>query len=59
MTRRDLPDSAQAALEWADQPLATQEVAVLTELDRSEAREQLGRVATERHVGADGFWTLN
>jgi hypothetical protein len=23
-----------------------------------EAREALGRVATERHVGADGFWSL-
>jgi len=23
-----------------------------------EARDALGRVATERHVGADGFWSL-
>ena len=25
----------------------------------ADPREQLGRVATERHVGADGFWTLS
>ena len=27
-------------------------------LEVCEAREALGRVATERHVGADGFWSL-
>ena len=27
-------------------------------IDVPHAREALGRVATERHVGADGFWTL-
>ena len=39
-------------------PLATAEVATVCELSHEEAREALGRVATERHVGADGFWTL-
>ena len=24
-----------------------------------DAREELGRVAAEEHVGADGFWTLS
>jgi hypothetical protein len=24
----------------------------------ADARERLGRVATEQHVGFDGFWTL-
>ncbi|MBA3508860.1 MAG: hypothetical protein H0T19_02060, partial [Thermoleophilaceae bacterium] len=43
----------------AGTPLATREVAEICELDDREAREQLGRVAEERHVGADGFWTLS
>lgn len=28
------------------------------EVDVFEAREALGRVAVEQHVGADGFWSL-
>ena len=28
-------------------------------IDFAEARERLGRVADEHHVGADGFWSLN
>ncbi len=39
-------------------PLATREVAVVADIDHADARQQLGRVATERHVGSDGFWTL-
>lgn len=57
--RRDPPGSVEEVLAWAGTPLATAEVATVCELDRADAREQLGRVATERHVGADGFWTLN
>ena len=47
-----------ADVHWAGTPLATAEVAEVCEMDRQDAREALGRVATERHVGADGFWTL-
>ena len=39
-------------------PLASKEVAVLCGIEVADAREALGRVATERHVGADGFWSL-
>ena len=46
-------------MRWAGSPLATREVALLAGLEPEEAREQLGRIATERHVGADGFWTLS
>ena len=45
-------------LRWAGFPLASKEVAVLCGIEVADAREALGRVATERHVGADGFWSL-
>jgi predicted DsbA family dithiol-disulfide isomerase len=56
--RRVPPDGVEEVLRWAGTPLASKEVAVLCGLEVSEAREALGRVATERHVGADGFWSL-
>jgi predicted DsbA family dithiol-disulfide isomerase len=56
--RREAPDSIEQILRWAGSPLATREVAVLADLEPEDAREQLGRIAVERHVGADGFWTL-
>jgi predicted DsbA family dithiol-disulfide isomerase len=59
LDRRDPPDSVEEVLEWTGTPLATQEVAVVCDVGFEEARERLGRVAEERHVGADGFWTLD
>ncbi len=56
--RRADPDGVTDVLRWAAGPLASREVAVLADLQQDEAREALGRVADERHVGADGFWTL-
>lgn len=56
--RRDPPGSVAAVLEWAGEPLATREVAVVCDIDHDEAREQLGRVADERHLGFDGLWSL-
>ena len=35
------------------------EVAVVCDIRFADARERLGRVAVEQHVGADGFWTLS
>ena len=32
---------------------------MLCDITLEEAREQLGQVADEVHVGFDGFWTLN
>jgi hypothetical protein len=52
------PDGVEEVLQWAAAPLATRQFAVLTDLEQADAREQLGRIATERHVGSDGFWTL-
>jgi predicted DsbA family dithiol-disulfide isomerase len=59
LDRRDAPESVEEVLRWAGTPLATKEVAVICDIDRYDAREQLGRVAEERPVGFDGFWSLN
>lgn len=56
--RREPAGSAEEVLQWAGTPLATKEVAVVCDVPLEEAREELGRVAEERHVGFDGFWTL-
>jgi predicted DsbA family dithiol-disulfide isomerase len=57
--RREDPESVEEVLEWCATPLATQEVAVVCDISHDEARERLGRVADEQHMGYDGFWTLN
>ena len=58
LDRRDPPGDVAEVLEWSGTPLASQEVATIMDIDVREARERLGRVADERHVGADGFWSL-
>jgi predicted DsbA family dithiol-disulfide isomerase len=58
LERRDPPESVEEVLRWAPTPLATKEVAVICDVPFDEARERLGRVAVERHVGADGIWAL-
>src|SRR3954447_7086939 len=57
--RREPPDSVEEVLAWTGTPLATKEVAEVCDISFAQAREQLGRVADEEHVGADGFWSLN
>jgi predicted DsbA family dithiol-disulfide isomerase len=56
--RRDAPESVEEVLGWASTALATKEVAVVCDIPQEQAREQLGRVAEEHHVGFDGFWSL-
>jgi predicted DsbA family dithiol-disulfide isomerase len=56
--RRPPPEDVAEVLHAAAAPLATREVAVVADIDQATARERLGRIATERHVGSDGFWTL-
>jgi 2-hydroxychromene-2-carboxylate isomerase len=56
-TRRDPPESVLELLEWADEPLATREVAVVCDIAHDEARQRLGHVASERHLGFDGLWS--
>ncbi len=56
--RREPPASVEAVLQWTGTPLATREVAVVCDIAHEEARERLGHVAVEQHVGFDGFWSL-
>ncbi len=56
--RREAPQTVAEVLRWAGVPLATQEVAMICGLPFNPAREALGRVAVEQHVGWDGFWSL-
>lgn len=58
LDRRDPPATVEEVLEWTGTPLATKEVAVVMDIGLQEARERLGRVAVEEHVGFDGLWTL-
>lgn len=58
LERRPGPESVQEALRWADEPLASAEVAALCGLSVRQAREQLARVALEQPLGSDGYWTL-
>jgi hypothetical protein len=58
LERRDPPSSAAEVLAWKGIPLSTQEVAVVCDVSFESAREELGRVATQSYVGADGFWRL-
>lgn len=56
--RRDPPASVEELLAWAGEPLASREVAVVCDISHAEARQRLGRVAAERHLGSDGLWSL-
>jgi predicted DsbA family dithiol-disulfide isomerase len=56
--RRDPPGSVEEVLRWTGTPLASKEVAVLCDISVQDAREALGHVADEEHVGFDGFWSL-
>jgi predicted DsbA family dithiol-disulfide isomerase len=58
LDRRGAPESVEEVLAWTGTPLATKEVAVVCDIPFTDARERLGRVAEEQHVGFDGFWTL-
>ena len=58
-TRREDPDDVREVLEWAGEPLATIEVATICGTDLADARERLGRVADEAHLGFDGLWHLD
>ena len=59
LERRTPPRSAAEVLNWRSTPLSTQEVAVVCDVSFDAAREELGRVAAQTHVGADGFWVLD
>jgi len=56
--RREEPEDVAEVLRWTGTPLASKEVAVVCDISVQDAREALGHVADEEHVGFDGFWTL-
>jgi predicted DsbA family dithiol-disulfide isomerase len=58
LDRRAAPESVEEVLAWADEPLATAEVAAVCGLTHEEARTELARVAREDAVGPDGWWSL-
>ncbi|MGI8922163.1 MAG: DsbA family oxidoreductase [Solirubrobacteraceae bacterium] len=50
------PEDVEEVLAWAGEPLATAEVAAVCAIELEDARQRLGRVAEEEHVGFDGLW---
>jgi 2-hydroxychromene-2-carboxylate isomerase len=57
LPRRPKPDSAEELLDWASEPLATAEVALIMQLDLEQARDALRPIARYERAGADGYWT--
>jgi hypothetical protein len=57
LERRPKP-SVRELLEWAEEPLATAEIVLATQLDPAAARTELGRMALPIAAGADYYWTL-
>jgi hypothetical protein len=58
LPRRPRPASPTELLEWAGEPLATAEVALVMATSIDEARAALRDVARFEAAGADGYWTL-
>ncbi len=58
LPRRPAPSSVQDVLRWADEPLATAEIALIMQTDLQDARHALSHVARFEPAGADGYWTL-
>jgi 2-hydroxychromene-2-carboxylate isomerase len=58
LVRRPKPESVEELLAWADEPLATAEVALVAQLDLQKTRAALSRVATPLAAGADFYWDL-
>jgi predicted DsbA family dithiol-disulfide isomerase len=56
--RRAAPLNVSEVLEWAAEPLATREVAVVRGIEHDEAATALAEVAERREVGGDAYWTL-
>jgi predicted DsbA family dithiol-disulfide isomerase len=58
LERRPEPETVEEVLAWADEPLATAEVAAICGISHEEARMELMQVAHEDPVGPDGWWSL-
>jgi predicted DsbA family dithiol-disulfide isomerase len=58
LPRRPPPSTVDEVLRWADEPLATAEVALIMQIGIEDARAALRQVAHFAPAGADGYWTL-
>ena len=58
LTRRAKPESVEALLAWADEPLATVEVIAVMRTDPAKTRAALTKAARPIPAGADFYWTL-
>jgi hypothetical protein len=58
LPRRPAPESVAGVLAWADEPLATAEVALIAGLDVEDARAELAAIAEPAPAGADCYWTV-
>jgi hypothetical protein len=58
LARRSKPESVAEVLEWAPEPLATAEVALVMQSSIAQARAALETVGRFEPAGADGYWTL-
>ncbi len=56
LPRRPSPESVSEILAWADEPLATAEIALIARMDIEEARTALAAVAQPQPAGADCYW---
>ncbi len=59
LARRARPASVEAVLAWANEPLATVEVAAVAGLDPIATRAALSKVARPIPAGAEFYWTLD
>jgi predicted DsbA family dithiol-disulfide isomerase len=57
LQRRPKPDRVADVLAWAAHPLATAEVAAIAQLDITQTRVELSRVARPTAAGADFYWS--
>jgi len=58
LVRHPKPDTAEELLAWAGEPLATAEIAAVMQLDLTDARAALSRVARPLPAGAELYWGL-
>jgi predicted DsbA family dithiol-disulfide isomerase len=58
LTRRPDPEHAEDVLAWGGMPLATAEVAAVSDRPVPDVREELSRFARFTPVGGDGYWSL-
>jgi predicted DsbA family dithiol-disulfide isomerase len=58
LSPRAKPEAVLELLEWAPEPLATAEVALLMQTSIGQARAALQAVGRFEPAGADGYWTL-